>query len=291
MLRRCSLAIAAWSLMAAPSVLAAEAVIHGLQAPAWIERADQVFVAQPGAELRSGDKLHTGVGGRLELDLADGSRFQIGEQAVIGMESLAMSRDEQGEFFDSVMNVIRGAFRFTTRIAGGERRRSLRIRAGNAIIGIRGTDVWGRVAQDGRTMMVLIEGSVTVDMADEQMTVATPMMAMLMQGDQHREQMATAEQLAPLVAQTDMRSDSAMLMMEGRWALVVISLQERAAAEEMVLNLARAGYPSVIRTVEVDSGTYHRVVIERLMDSRQASMLAAELEERLEISGAWVLQP
>jgi hypothetical protein len=278
-------------LLLAPVASAAEAMVHGIQAPAWVQSTDRTVVARPGLVLRPGDTLRTGAGGRFELDLADGSRFQVGEMANIGFESLAMAQDEQGEFLDSLINVAKGAFRFTTRLLGGERRRSLRIRTGSATIGIRGTDVWGIVAEDGRAMMVLLEGSVTVDMPNEQMSVSTPMMAMLIQGEQHQEQMATVEQMIPLAAQTDMRADSAMMMMEGQWAIVLTSVRDISAAQGMALTLARAGYPANIRTVELDSGTYHRVTVESLMDSTQAQMMADEIEERLGFGDAWIMRP
>jgi len=289
-MRRILLAVSAVlaSLGSNATALAAEATIHGIQSPAWVERPDRIIAARPGFQLSPSDQLRTGAGGRIELDLADGSRFQIGERADVTMESLAMAQDERGEFLDSVINVLKGAFRYTTKLVGRDRRRDLRIRAGTATIGIRGTDVWGAVSADGRSMMVLLEGSVTVDMPGEQMTVATPMMAMLMQGDTHREQMATMAQLPPLAAQTDMRPEAAMMMMEGGYALVVMSLQDMATAERLVATLDEAGYPASIRTVDLAYGRYHRVVLDHLPDAHHAAMLAAELAGQYGISGTWV---
>jgi hypothetical protein len=275
--------------LSAPLIHAAEAVVHGIQSPAWIERTDRIIALRPGFSLSTADVIRTGRGGRIELDLADGSRFQVGESAELAMDSLAMSRDAQGEFFDSAMRVLKGAFRFTTRAIGGDRRRSLRIQTGTATIGIRGTDVWGIVREDGSDTVVLLEGSIEITMPDQVMTMATPLMAMHMTATEHSEHMMTGPEIAPFAAMTDMRPDAAMMMMEGTTVLAVMSLSDRRYADALVTTLERAGYPASVVTVDLPFGTFHRVVLDHLLDSHHAQMLADELIGEFGITEAWVV--
>jgi hypothetical protein len=262
-------------LLAAPLAHAAEAVVHGVQAPAWVQRGERVVVAKPGQQLRAGDVLRTGAGGRMELSMSGDSRLQVGEFANIGL----------GVGID----VVKGAFRYSTGPSGSGD--AVQIRVGVGSIVLSQADVWGIVAQDSRSMLVLLEGGLTLQHAEQQLSVDTTRAAILMQATERREQIATAEQLVALLAQTDPRADSAMMVDAGAWAIVLTSVRDLEAAQAMVLQLAQSGYAGAVRTVELDSGTYHRVVVEDLRDSGQAQMMADEIEERLGFADAWIMRP
>ncbi|MEI6737416.1 MAG: hypothetical protein WCL29_02950, partial [Pseudomonadota bacterium] len=64
--------------------------------------------------------------------------------------------------YNAVLNVLEGAFRFSTRALAKPQPRNVSIRVGNnATIGIRGTDLWGRGRND-KDIVCLIEGKIDV---------------------------------------------------------------------------------------------------------------------------------
>src|SRR5205814_10323005 len=65
------------------------------------------------------------------------------------------------ELFKAALNVLEGAFRFTTDLATKTRKREVSIRAAQVTAGIRGTDLWGRSRQ-GNEIVCLIEGEIAV---------------------------------------------------------------------------------------------------------------------------------
>ncbi len=153
------------------------AVVNELQQPTGVERNGVRSPLYPDTELPSGDLLQTGETGKLLLRFAEGSNVEIGSAARIRLNELMVSVANEGSvsgaaeeqetpspsLFQAALDVLRGAFRFTTTVAGLGQRRSIDITVGEmATIGIRGTDAWGKAAPQG-DFVVLIEGNISVD--------------------------------------------------------------------------------------------------------------------------------
>jgi hypothetical protein len=140
------LALATTQVAAAPA-----AVVEGVQMPAWLERTvtggTRRIPLSPGLELRGGDEVRTGAGSRLYIKLAEGSLVKLGENASLRILDLAPDR---GGFFRAALNVLEGAFRFTTDVLAKERRRDVSIRVATVTAGIRGTDLWGKSLPERR---------------------------------------------------------------------------------------------------------------------------------------------
>ena len=137
-----ALAVAAF---AANAQERAQAVVEGVQMPAWVERDGARVPLAPGASLRSNDTLRTGADARLLVKLADGSAVKLGENAQLRLTTIETRKDS---VFVSVMNVAQGAFRFTTEILARARRRDVSVTVATVTAGIRGTDLWGKAAAD-----------------------------------------------------------------------------------------------------------------------------------------------
>ena len=135
------------------------ATVQALQSPAWLVR-DQLSVPlQYATELRPGDQLRTGAGGRLLLAFPEGSVVKLGENATF---QIARAETASGGIFRAGLHVLQGAFRFTTAPFAKSRSRDVEIMVGrNATIGIRGTDLWGR-GRDDKDIVCLIEGRIEV---------------------------------------------------------------------------------------------------------------------------------
>jgi hypothetical protein len=130
--------------------------VAGVQNGAWIDRGGSVEPLAAGMEIRAGDRVRTGAGARVQLQLAEGSAVKLGENAHLSIESVATKG-----FFRATLNVVQGAFRFTTATAASNARREVDIKVRSIVAGIRGTDLWGR-SNEERDLVCLIEGRITV---------------------------------------------------------------------------------------------------------------------------------
>ena len=88
------------------------------------------------------------------MHLADGSLVKLGADTDFNVSLIEDGNDSDGVFV-AFLDVLKGAFRFTTTDLGKLRRREVAVQLRSATIGIRGTDVWGKI-EDARDFVVLI---------------------------------------------------------------------------------------------------------------------------------------
>lgn len=150
---------------------AALGTVEAVRAPAWLERNGTVQPLSPAMELMSGDIVRTGGGARVYLLLAEGSRVKLGETASFALHSRSL---EPKKLFRGALDVVAGAFRYTTGAFKSVAARDLAIRVGTATVGIRGTDIWGRSSRE-RDVVALLEGRVEVTRGGETVELAEPM--------------------------------------------------------------------------------------------------------------------
>ena len=152
--------LAADLLQAAP-----DAVVEGIQLPAWYTRDGKRQPLAVGTELKSNDEVATGDNSRLLLRLGDGSVVKLGENGRLKLSDLVQRRKEG--FIAATLKVLEGAFRFTTATAVKNRgKRDITVQFATVTAGIRGTDIWGKNLGD-KEVLVLIEGTVTVTRAGD----------------------------------------------------------------------------------------------------------------------------
>ena len=223
------------------TVAAPLATAERIQSPAWLVRDGLREPLAPGQNLRAGDSVETGVNARVYLRLAEGSQIKLGEHAVFVVESGAM----RSVVLTGLMDVVNGAFRFTTGLVNkGRGRRDLRIQVMTATIGIRGTDVWGRAAGDG-DLVALIEGNISLRQ-DGQALDIQPMQFM----DAPRGAAARVKALAPatlerLAAETELQPGAGMRR-EPRagWAILAGEFVAKREAQMSLNTLRDAGFPA-----------------------------------------------
>ena len=138
------------------------ATVGGVQTPAWVERDGKRTPLVPGMELRAGDQVITGGGSRIVIKLSEGSLVKLGENGTLRFSELSASR----EVFKAVINVLQGAFRFTTDVAQKARKREVSIGVSQVVAGIRGTDLWGKSMAE-RQIVCLIEGRIEIAVPGE----------------------------------------------------------------------------------------------------------------------------
>jgi len=115
--------------------------------------------AYRGMKLKKGDEIRTGRRGRAYIDFPDNSRVKLGNRSRFLVRD--WGKTETG-VFTSTLRIFQGAFRYTAGILTSgltARRTSLTTRT--AVLGVRGTDFWGRVGKD-KTFFLLLEGEVSL---------------------------------------------------------------------------------------------------------------------------------
>jgi len=146
------------SMLALPAWAVPPASVDAVQMPAWLERNGRVEPLTLGVELRSGDTIRTGKDARAYLKLAEGSTVKLGENARLALFSHSAKPQS---VFKGAIDVLTGAFRFTTDALKRVKSRDVTIRVGTATAGIRGTDVWGRSTKK-EDLVCLIEGRIEI---------------------------------------------------------------------------------------------------------------------------------
>jgi hypothetical protein len=271
------LALAAAMLGLAGASLAQEAVVEAVQMPAWVERDGRTLPLAPDMALESRDVLRTGPDAKLLLKLAEGSSVKLGENALLRLDAIAMRREDG--FFTAAMNVIAGAFRFTTAAIAKTRRRDVSVTVATATAGIRGTDLWGKAASD-RDIICLIEGAIEVTRgADAPVFMDQPRSFYVAPKGEPPLPVAPVsdEQLAQWAAETEIGAGKGAARRGGRWKVVLFS----GASENEVLavyeQIRRAGYPAELGAWWRRNERHYDVRIANLPSRAEAQALAERL--------------
>lgn len=261
--------LVAWQAGAAPA-----ATVEAVQMPAWMERSGRSSPLAPGMELRSGDQVRTGPESRVLIKLGEGSLVKLGENAALRIADLAPASDT----FKAVMNVLRGAFRFTTAAVAKERRRDVSIRIATVTVGIRGTDVWGR-SRDEREIVCLIEGSVEVAAeAETPLVLDRPRQFYQRQGGKAQPVgEVEPQQLAQWARETDIEPGKGAVRRRGAWKVQLLSTANAREALQLSDRVREAGYPAAVYPEKDGEKRIYRVRIQNLPARADAQALAARL--------------
>jgi cell division septation protein DedD len=258
---------------------APDAVVEGLQLPAWFERDGKRQPLAIGIELKSNDEVSTGGNSRLLLRLGDGSVVKLGENGKLHLADLVQKRKES--FLAATLKVIEGAFRFTTAAAAKSRgTRDITVQFPTVTAGIRGTDIWGKNLGD-KEVVVLIEGKITVTRAGDQ---PVPMKDPLTYLQALKNGPATVEavpmeQLKAWAAETEIADGTGALRKGGRWKLYLGSYQQQLEALSLYDSLRREGYPVRIQPQQADGGQLYRVRLAGFSSELEANALGARLKQ------------
>ncbi|NJR71777.1 MAG: FecR domain-containing protein [Gammaproteobacteria bacterium] len=243
--------------------------LDGLQLPAWLDRGGLTVPASPGIDLYAGDKLRTGKGARLLITLTEGSFVRLGENATF---EIAAAQRKSG-VYTAALNVLEGAFRFTTKALAKAQPRDVNIRiANNATIGIRGTDLWGRGRGD-KDIVCLLEGKIDVT-GNNNRTLRLDQPLQFFQSTRNAPPepvgFVDAKQIAVWAKETDIE-DGRGSRATGDWSLSVAGFASRNAMLAASRTLRDAGYP-------IDKAANNTLAITRLASEAEATALAAILK-------------
>lgn len=255
---------------------AAAARVEAVQSPAWRERGGVTVPLAAGMELKSGDLLRTGQGARAYLMLAEGSRVKLGESARFSLHSRSLKPEKS---FRAALDVLAGAFRFTTGKLRKSRRHDVAIRVGTATIGIRGTDLWGRTDKDG-DLVALIDGRIEITRAGQITELAQPMTYY----DAPRAGAATVKDLdletfVKLTRQTEILPGDGAARGAGAWRVLAAETDSEETALEFYDRIREAGFAVRIRPQARESGGWsYQLQLGNYSDASEAGAAASRLQ-------------
>lgn len=262
-------------------VPAAPATVSAVNMPAWIERNSQSRPLLPGQLLQSGDVLRTGQGGRVLLSLPEGSQIKLGEAAVFRLDKLG-TEDGRRSPFTAAVDVLKGAFRFTTALVAKARQREIDVRVATITAGIRGTDLWGK-ADEERDLVCLLEGRIAVSHEGDGglQEMNEPLSFFVAPKGKAALPLAKVEQekvdkdWAP---QTELQAGKGVSQAGGKWRLVVASAADQDETLRWYDSLRTAGYAAKVKPVGAHG---YRVSLEQLASEADAQALGAQLKASL----------
>lgn len=273
------------------SVSAKGGKVEALQMPAWLERNGELRAIEPGIELQTGDMLITGGNARLLLRLDEGSLIKLGENAKLDFNSLLPADEEQG-FFEAVIKVVKGAFRFSTTALGENRRRQVEIRIGSITAGIRGTDIWGSSYSE-KDILCLIEGEITAKRRGEpEFEMRDALSFYTVPRNKPAPPVAPVGQatLASWAAQTELQAGQGVLNIDGRWLVNLISMANRSSLQPILTSLTAAGYAAEIEHATVKGKRWYRLRIKGFKSRSDASFFASSIKGKYGISSSWIIR-
>jgi len=258
---------------------APDAVVEGIQLPAWVSRDGKRQPLFIGTELKSNDEVSTGGNSRLLLRLGDGSVVKLGENGKLQLTDLVQRRKEG--FIAATLKVLEGAFRLTTEAAMKNRRtRDITVQFPTVTAGIRGTDIWGKNLGD-KEVVVLIEGKITVTRAGDQPVEMKDPLTYLQapKTGAATVEAVVMEQLKAWAAETEIADGTGALRKGGRWKLYLGSYQQQLEALSLYDSLRREGYPVRILPQQADGGQLYRLRLAGFSSEQEANALGARLKQ------------
>ena len=262
-------------LLPAAVFAAAPATVEAVQAPAWRDRGGITAPLAPGMELKSGDVLRTGPGARAYLMLAEGSRVKLGEAAQFTFHSQSMRPEKS---FRGALDIVAGAFRFTTGKLKKTLPREVAIRVGTATIGIRGTDIWGKTDKDG-DLVALIQGRIEITRAGQTSELAQAMTYYdAPVGKAAVVKPLDMETFVKLARQTEIMAGDGAARAGGKAHILVAAATSEEAALELYERIRAAGFAVRILPRATEGGGWrYELRLGGYADAAEADAAAAVL--------------
>ena len=199
--------------------------------------------------LNAKDKVHTGPGSRALIRMAEGSAVKLGENATLSVDDLLEKKDGGKTTVNASLDVVRGAFRFTTGVFSKQpAQRDVKVKIATITAGIRGTDVWGRsTAQED--LVCLLEGRIAVEHGGKEFAMAEPLLFFIAPRNQPPKPVAAVskQQVDEWSEETEYATATARSGAR-RYQVDLLTTRDANSAQQAHSKLQGAGYPSRIES-------------------------------------------
>jgi len=263
--------------------------LEAMQMPAWLERNGEVSALKPGLKLQAGDRIVTGGTGRVLLRIDESGFLKLGEDAHLDMDTLRSPVESDGAL-NAIFKVSRGALRFTAE--DSVFRHKIILHIGNIMATIRGknTDIWGSAKTKNDTLC-LIEGEIAVQSGNDPeyiMDTKKSYYSVSREKHEHAVKSLPELKLTNWMSLTDLESGSGVLVVNGGWAINLMSLAGKMNAKNIMQSMTSAGYPVEIESIDVQGQGMYRLRINGFKSKDDASAFADNFEGVGLIERPWV---
>ncbi len=266
------------AMMGAMPAMARTLIVEGVVSPAWVERAGKREPLTVGMELNNKDRLITGERARVMLRMAEGSAVKMGENATLALDNLTEKKNaDNNPVVGATLDVVKGAFRFTTGIFGKPRgEREVNVKIATITAGIRGTDVWGR-SNDAQDLVCLLEGRISVRHEKQEFVMDQPLQFFIAPRNEKPKPVGKVpkEQIDQWSQETEITEGQGATRAGGRFRVEVARMADQKAAQALEAKLKAAGYPAVIDPV---TGGQYAVCVLGIATAKDRDALAARLK-------------
>jgi hypothetical protein len=275
-----------------PLMASATMSVNSLNYPVWVERGSENLPLAPGDRLLDGDVVHTGAAGRVWLEVEDGSVIKLGQDTRFTIDRAGFREADNATVFEAAFNVLKGAFRFTSRFFTTQQpaRHEVDFKVGAITAGIRGTDVWGRSAVQ-EDFVALLEGRIEVASAGQDPVVMDRAMTLYRKANGKPADPVTVVDAAiveGLASETELDASAGIARTGGIYSLVLQSYSVPGLAEKALKRFRDAGYAVQARVVEVDGISFTRVQLGGLIHLESANNLRKAMISAGLIEDAWI---
>lgn len=263
-------------------VYAKTLTVEGVVSPAWVERANQREPLSVGMQLNDKDKIITGDRGRIMLRMAEGSAVKLGANATLALDNLSEKKNaDNSSAFGASLNVIKGAFRFTTGVFGKPRaQRNVDVKFGTVTAGIRGTDLWGR-SIGTEDLVCLLEGRISVRHDNQEFVMNEPLQFFIAPRNEKPLPIGKApqKQIEEWSQETEITEGLGATRAGGRLRVELMRTADQNAARALESRLKEAGYPAVIDPVKTaQGGLQYAVCVLGIATAKDRDALHARLK-------------
>ncbi len=266
----------------AKSSIVVDTVIY----PAWIQQGNEKIAIYPGMEISESDNIVTGENGKVWFKMIEGSTIKIGEKAQIVFTEIETQTNRS--VFNSVVKVLKGAFRFTTaKVASNRWKRNIDFKIGAITAGVRGTDIWGK-SNSEKDLVCLLEGKIEVNSQhDDSIVMDQPLDYYVVNNDKNKSilgviELATVKKWAQ---QTAIKRHQGVVKAHGKWSLVMGVFSNQKNANNLVAKLSTLGYHAQV----VKEGSKLRVAVNGFVSKKDITLVKTRLEDKLQQSDLWFI--
>jgi hypothetical protein len=277
--------IAALSVVPVLPALARNLTVEGVVSPAWVERGGKREPLAVGMQLNNKDRIITGPRARVMLRMTEGSAVKLGENATLGLDSLTEKKNADNQsVVGASLDVVKGAFRFTTGVFGKSRaERDVSVKISTITAGIRGTDVWGR-STDAQDLICLLEGRVSVLHEKQSFVMDEPLQFFIAPRNEKPKPVGRVPkaQIDEWSQETEITEGQGAIRAGGRLRAEFLRTADFSAARDMEGKLKAWGFPAALETLAAGYGaSEYAVYIGGIASEKDRDALTARVKNAL----------
>lgn len=270
--------------------LAVSAVVETFQMPAWINLDGEKKAMRIGMQIQQQTAVETGDGGKVYIEMEEGSRLKVGPKSAVKVLTLKTKEQTSNNIFKSVINIVRGAFRFTTNARYKSRKRDITFKVRAITAGIRGTDIWGKSVPE-KDFICLLEGAIKIKKNGEaEQEMNHPATFFVVKRNQPS---SPIKPVAPKLIKkwskiTDTLKGQGTIIKNGRYHLNLLSFKNPKYTKKWQNRLEQDGFATDIKQIELNGTTWHRLSINLIKSYQDALFLQQKVNQLYEFKSSWI---